>query len=91
MRPVAPRLPDCEEMTAGECSEQYKTITVAVRPNAFVPGQYDMITRWQPSAEERTRILAGEDIYISVASPDPTSMPGVYVTLAGREEVRHEC
>lgn len=85
MRPVAPRLPDCEEMTAGECSEQYKTITVAVRPNAFVPGQYDMITRWRPSVEERMRIGFGEDIYISVASNDPLHMPGVYVTLAEQE------
>lgn len=86
MRPVAPRLADCEEMTAGEYSEQYKTITVAVRPSALVPGIYDMITRWRPTVEERIRIGFGEDIYVSISSSDSMKMPGVYVTLSEPSE-----
>jgi hypothetical protein len=62
MRAIAPRT-GAAEMTIAEEQEEYLPITIALYWSD-TPGAKIFLTRWQPSAEERAAIAAGEDIYV---------------------------
>lgn len=62
MRAVAPRT-GAVEVTIAEDQLEYQPLVVACYHMPEAGGQ-GMLTRWQPSPEERARIAAGEDIYI---------------------------
>lgn len=62
MRPIAPRLPNCDEVTVAEDQHQYMTITAA--RIQYLNGDTTMCCRWTLTPEERVRISAGEDVYI---------------------------
>lgn len=65
MRAIAPRLGDSvsEEITVAEEQEQYRPITMARVQHG--DGSATMYGRYTFTPEERSRIAAGEDIYIS--------------------------
>lgn len=62
MRAIAPRT-GAIETTIAEEQPEYMPITVALYQ--YADGSCGIVTRWQPSAEERAAILAGEDIYVN--------------------------
>ena len=61
MRMIAPRT-GAPEVTIAEEQEEYKPVTAALYD--YADGTRGILTRWQPSPEERAAILAGEDIYV---------------------------
>jgi len=61
MRPIAPRT-GAPEQTFAEKQEEYLPITVGMY--RYQDGTRGHLTRWQPTAEERAAIAAGEDIYV---------------------------
>ena len=67
MRPIAPRfrddLPEIREVVIAEDQHEYKPLTGAVV--TFDDGSRQVYARWTFTPEERARIAAGEDIYIS--------------------------
>lgn len=66
MRPIAPRLGDSqhiEELTVAEEQEQFCTLTMA--RVAHDGGGHSMFARWTFTPEERARIAAGADVYLS--------------------------
>ncbi len=62
MRAIAPRT-GAPEQTFAEDQLEYQPITVAIY--ADERGNRTLLTRWQPSVEERAAIASGEDIYIA--------------------------
>jgi hypothetical protein len=58
---VAPRT-GAPEQTFAEEQEEYMPVTVGMYQ--YSDGTRRLLTRWQPTPEERTAILAGEDIYV---------------------------
>ena len=83
MRPVAPRVPGCEEHTFGEDQGEYMTVTVAIRPSPC--GGHEQLTRWRLTTEERARIAMGEDLYVVQLAAEAMRMTPLYVTLAEPE------
>lgn len=65
MRMRAPRLGEqFPEITIAEDQEQYMPITVA--PVTFSDGAFGIVSRWTFTPEERARIAAGEDLYVTL-------------------------
>lgn len=64
MRPVAPRLRDLDEVMIAEEQEEFMPLAAALQPHT--DGSRSVICRWTLTDEERTRIGAGEDIYIAM-------------------------
>lgn len=64
MRPIAPRLGDAfDEIAVAEDQPEFKPVTMA---RVFTGnGSWDMVGRWTLTPEERQRIAAGDDIYIT--------------------------
>jgi hypothetical protein len=62
MRMVAPRT-GAPEVTIAEDQEEYSPLVAAVY---CFEGQRTLLTRWRLSDEDRARIAAGEDLYLSV-------------------------
>lgn len=65
MRPVAPRLGESVsvEVTVAEEQDEFMTITMARVLHA--DGTHSMVGRWTLTPEERQRVAAGEDIYVT--------------------------
>lgn len=67
MRPIAPKfrddLPCIQEVPIAEDQHEYKSLTGAIV--TFEDGARQVYARWTFTPEERTRIAAGEDVYIS--------------------------
>lgn len=64
MRPIAPRLgAGVEEFSVAEDQHEYLTITMAAV--GYSDGTLGMIGRWTLSDDERARVAAGEDIYVT--------------------------
>ncbi len=61
MRAIAPRT-GAPEATIAEEQPEYMPITVALYQ--YADGSCGILTRWQPSAAERSAIAAGEDIFV---------------------------
>lgn len=62
MRMVAPQV-DAPQVTVAEDQEEFKPVTAAIVKHE--QGICHLLT-FRPSAEERARLAAGEDIYISL-------------------------
>lgn len=62
MRPIAPRIPGAEEFTIAEDQHEFMPVTACLIQT--VDGAVYRIIRWTFTPEERTKIAAGEDIYI---------------------------
>lgn len=52
----------CRAVVIAERQEEYRDLPSVRTPNGQV------ITRWSPNAEERARLAAGEDIYVTLLS-----------------------
>jgi hypothetical protein len=66
MRPVAPKFPEIEqvrEVVIAEDQHEYKSLTGAIV--TFDDGARQVYARWTFTPEERARIAAGEDVYVS--------------------------
>lgn len=63
MRPIAPRFGDAEELMIAEEQPEYLTLPAAV---VHWEGEISILTRWQPTAEERRAIAAGQDVYVLI-------------------------
>lgn len=67
MRPIAPKFRedvDCiKEIVIAEDQHEYKSLTGAVV--TFGDGARQVYARWTFTPQERSRIAAGEDIYLS--------------------------
>lgn len=61
MRAIAPRT-GAPEVTIAEEQEEYMPITVALYD--YSDGSRGLLTRWQPSPEERQAIAAGADVFV---------------------------
>lgn len=62
-RPIAPRVGLPEVMLA---EEQPEYLTVCVAMVTYTDGTQGIMTRWKLSDEEKAKIAAGEDIYLSL-------------------------
>jgi hypothetical protein len=68
MRMVRPKL-DTHQVTIAEEQDEYKPVTAAfVRHPAYadVQGFNSLVLAFRPNDEERARLAAGEDIYVSL-------------------------
>lgn len=63
MRPVAPRIGH-PEITIAEDQEEFYAITGAIV--TYGDGTRAVFTRWRLTEEERAKIAAGEDLYLSI-------------------------
>jgi len=72
MNPVKPDIGHPEVRYAEEQPE-YQPVTVAVQ--ALTDNSFNLITRWQPTYEERRRIAAGEDIFVAQMHFQPYMTP----------------
>lgn len=63
VRAVAPRLGLPEVMMA---EEQEEYMTLCVSPIQYEDGSSGVITRWRLDDEDRRRIAAGEDIFLTL-------------------------
>lgn len=64
MRPIAPRLhSSITEFSVGEDQHEFCTITMAAVP--CEDGEMYMMGRWTLTDDERARVAAGEDIYVT--------------------------
>jgi len=63
MRPVAPRV-GCPEVTMAEDQHEYMPVTVAVV--TYEDGDQAVMTRWRLDDDERAKIAAGEDLYLTL-------------------------
>jgi hypothetical protein len=61
MRAISPNT-GAPEVVIAEEQKEYMPISVAVYH--YSDGPRGLLTRWQPTPEERAAILAGEDIYV---------------------------
>ena len=62
-RPVAPRVGFPEAMFA---EEQPEYLTICVAMVTYKDGTQEIMTRWKLSDEEKAKVAAGEDIYLSL-------------------------
>lgn len=72
MRPIAPRT-GAPEVTVAEDQPEYMPITVALYN--YEDGSRGILSRWQPSTEERLAISSGEDIFVQQLSFDTPMAP----------------
>jgi hypothetical protein len=79
MRPVAPRIAGLEEATVAEEQLEYRPITVAVI--RYADDWQGLVTRWQPSEDERAAVMRGEDIYVEQLLPPNVRMIPMHVTI----------
>lgn len=78
MRAVAPRIKGVDETTAAAEQEEYREITIGI--GVTENGVPTIVTRWKFEAEERERVLNGEDLFITIISPRLT-MPPLVVSI----------
>ena len=78
MRAISPNT-GAEEIVIAEDQPEYMPISVAL----YSYGQNGVarLTRWQPTPEERSAILAGEDIYVMQISPNGELMTPLSVRV----------
>lgn len=62
---VAPRT-GAPEIAIAEEQAQYLTLTAAVYGDNGANGPITVLTRWRMSDEDRSRIAAGEDVFLAV-------------------------
>lgn len=73
MDPIDPRIhpnlvrAGSRAVVVAETQDEYKNL-----PSVRTP-QGQLITRWEPTAEERARIAAGDDIFVTVINGGPVS------------------
>lgn len=66
MRPIAPNFPQIHqirEVVIAEDQHEYKSLTGAIV--TYGDGTVDTWARWTFTPEERAKIAAGEDVYLS--------------------------
>lgn len=70
MRPIAPRIEGVEETTYhGNDDDPWKAITFGRTTSE--EGTAYVVTRWQPSADERAALQHGADIYLWIVGGLP--------------------
>jgi hypothetical protein len=65
MRMVAPRT-GAVEISIAEEQLEYKPLVAAMYQNPAYGGALTLLTRWRLTEEEKARVAAGEDLYLSV-------------------------
>lgn len=90
MRMIRPQVV-APQVTIAEEQEEFLPITAALvrNPTYAAPhlsGCNTVLLAFRPSDEERARLAAGDDLYISLLTFLQHPMPGIVVT-AGKEEV----
>lgn len=88
MRMISPQI-DAPQETIAEDQEEYQTVTGAFVNNkshgiARGASYNTIVTAWRPNQQERRRIAAGDDIYISLLTFGAPMQPVLVST--GREE-----
>jgi hypothetical protein len=49
----------------------YLDLPSVIVPNPAIPSTFMLISRWEPTDEERRKILAGEDVYVTITTTGP--------------------
>lgn len=54
---------------------EYETMNVVQSPSVQHPGAVNVVSCWRPTLEERKRIFAGEDVYLTILTAKGSPQP----------------
>ena len=83
MQAISPNTGAPEELLDPE-GKVFNPLPAALYQDADRPNITVVLTRWQPTPEERAAVAAGEDIYVAQLADDNT-VSALKVTVGGRD------